>query len=36
MLRCSLVYNHRVSRLVKAAMDEFVRPFKISRKTFKI
>lgn len=36
MLKCSLVYNHRVSRLIKTVMNEFVRPFKIIRKTFKI
>ena len=36
MLKCSLVYNHRVSRSVKIIIDEFVRPFEISRKTFKI
>lgn len=36
MLKCSLAYNHRVSRSVKTIIDEFVRPFEISRKTFKI
>lgn len=36
MLKYSLVYNHRVSRSVKTIIDEFVRPFEISRKTFKI
>lgn len=36
MLKCSLVYNHRVSHSVKIIIDEFVRPFEISKKTFKI
>lgn len=36
MLKCSLIYNHRVSRLVKTVTDEFVRHFEITRKTFKI
>ena len=36
MLKGGLVYNHRVSRSVKTVIVEFVRPFEISRKTFKI
>ena len=36
MLKCSLIYNHRVSCLVKTVTDEFVRHFEITRKTFKI
>ena len=36
MLKCSLIYNHRVSCLVKTVTDEFVRHFEITRKNFKI
>lgn len=36
MLKGSLVYNHRVSCPVKTVIVEFVRPFEITRKTFKI